>query len=72
MKPYQWLAWLGTTTLLIAATMAAINFYPYYAYGFIIANTIWMVVGILWKEKSMIAVNLGLNVIYIVGLLLNQ
>lgn len=72
MKPYQRLAWLGTTTLLIAAVMAAINLYPYYAYGFILANTIWMVVGILWKEKSMIAVNLGLNVIYIVGLLLNQ
>lgn len=70
MKPYQWLAWLGTATLLIAAAMAATNLYPYYIFGFITANTLWMVVGILWKERSMIVVNAGLNIIYIAGLLL--
>ena len=30
-KPYQWLAWTGTTVLLIAATMAAFNMYPWYS-----------------------------------------
>lgn len=70
MKPYQWLAWLATGVLLISATMAAFNLWPFYAYGFIVANTLWMTVGLLWKERSMIWSNLGLNVIYVAGLLL--
>ena len=68
-KPYQWLAWLGTTILLLAATLAAFNIYPYYVWAFIIANSIWVLVGILWKEKSLIVLNAGLTVIYIAGLL---
>jgi hypothetical protein len=70
MKPYQWLAWLATGVLLISATMAAFNMWPFYAYGFIVANTLWMTVGVLWRERSMIWSNLGLNVIYVAGLLL--
>jgi hypothetical protein len=70
MKPYQWLAWLATGVLLISATMAAFNLWPFYAYGFIVANTLWMTVGLLWRERSMIWSNLGLNVIYVAGLLL--
>ena len=50
--------------------MASINLYPLYSIGFIIANTLWMIVGILWKERSMIVMNLGLNAIYIIGLLI--
>jgi len=67
-KPYQWLAWTGTTVLLIAATMAAFNMYPYYSYAFTIANGIWVAVGVLWKEKSLIILNAGLTIIYIAGL----
>ena len=69
MKPYQWLAWIATGVLLISATMAAFNLWPFYAYGFIVANTLWMTVGWLWKEKSMLWSNLGLNLIYVAGLL---
>ena len=71
MKPYQWLAWTATALLLGSACLAAFNFYPYYAYGFIIANTTWMIVGMLWKERALFWSNAGLNAIYIVGLLLN-
>lgn len=67
-KPHQWLAWTGTTILLIAATMAAFNMYPYYSYAFTVANGIWVAVGILWKEKSLIILNAGLTIIYIAGL----
>ena len=68
-KPYQWLAWTGTTILLIAATMAAFNMYPYYSYAFTVANGIWVAVGVLWKEKSLIILNAGLTIIYIIGLI---
>jgi hypothetical protein len=69
MKSYQWLAWLATVAVLISAAMASINLYPWYSLGFIIANTLWMIIGILWREKSMIVMNLGLNAIYLIGLL---
>jgi len=67
-KPYQKLAWLGTAILLLAATLAAFNFYPMYVFLFCIANSIWVAVGVLWKEKSLIVLNAGLTFIYLLGL----
>jgi hypothetical protein len=67
-KPYQKLAWLGTAILLLAATLAAFNFYPMYVFLFCIANGIWVAVGVLWKEKSLIVLNAGLTFIYLLGL----
>jgi hypothetical protein len=67
-KPYQWLAWISTICLLKAATLAAFNVYPFYVYAFIISNSLWVLIGILWKEKSLIVMNLGLTMIYVVGL----
>lgn len=68
-KPYQWLAWFSTGFLLLSATLAAFNVYPLYVWGFIISNTLWMVIGILWKEKSLVVMNFGLTIIYVAGLL---
>jgi hypothetical protein len=67
-KPYQWLAWIGTVFVLVSAFMASRNFYPWYAYGYIISNCIWIVIGFLWKEKTIITINTGVNIIYIAGL----
>jgi hypothetical protein len=69
-KPYQLLAWLGTFLLLLSAGLAAINIYPLYVYAFIFSNSIWILIGILWNEKSLVVMNLGLIIIYIAGLLL--
>ena len=70
-KPYQWLAWIGTISVLISAYMASRNYFPYYAYGYIISNCIWIIIGYLWKEKTIIVINAGVNIIYIHGLLLH-
>jgi len=69
-KPYQWLAWISTAFLLIAASLAALNIYPYYIFAFIVSNILWVLIGILWREKSLIVLNAGLTIIYVVGLLL--
>jgi len=69
-KPYQSLAWIGTVVLLCAATLAAFNVFPVYVYLFCVANGIWVLVGILWQERSLIALNAGLTAIYVAGLLL--
>ncbi len=68
-KPYQWLAWLSTASLLVAAGLAAFNIHPLYIFAFILSNSLWTLVGILWKENSLIVMNTGLTLIYIVGLL---
>ncbi len=68
-KPYQPLAWIATAILICAACLA--SFVPeleYHHWAFITANSIWVLVGILWKEQTVWVMNAGLTLIYIVGL----
>ena len=70
-KPHQFLAWIATAILIIAAVLA--SFIPaleYHHWAFIIANSLWVIVGYLWKENSLIVLNGGLTTIYILGLVL--
>lgn len=67
-KPYQPLAWAGTTVLLTAAVL--ISAFPnemYGVYGFFFASFIWTAVGILWNEKSLVVLNGVLSLIYTYG-----
>ena len=70
-KPYQSLAWIATGILIIAASLA--SFVPeleYHHWAFISANTIWIVVGLLWKEQTVVVLNTCLTLIYILGLII--
>ena len=70
-KPYQFLAWSATAILILAALLA--SFVPaleYHHWAFIIANSLWVIVGILWKETTLIVLYAGLTIIYILGLIL--
>ena len=70
-KPHQFLAWTATAILIVAAVLA--SFIPaleYHHWAFIIANSLWVIVGYLWKENSLIFLNAGLTIIYILGLVL--
>ena len=70
-KPYQFLAWSATAILILAALLA--SFVPaleYHHWAFIIANSLWVIVGVLWKEITLIVLNAGLTIIYILGLIL--
>ena len=70
-KPYQFLAWIATAILILAAILA--SFIPaleYHHWAFIIANSLWVVVGLLWKEMTLVILNAGLTIIYILGLVL--
>ncbi len=69
-KPYQALAWIATAVLILAAALA--SFVPelkYHHWAFISANTLWVYVGLLWKEQSLVVLNAGLTLIYILGLI---
>ena len=70
-KPFQSLAWLATGILILAASLA--SFVPeleYHHWAFISANTLSVYVGWLWKEQSIVVLNSGLTLIYILGLIL--
>ena len=70
-KPFQFLAWMATSILIMAAILA--SFVPaleYHHWAFIIANSLWVVVGLLWKEATLIVLNAGLTIIYVFGLIL--
>ena len=70
-KPYQFLAWTATSILILAAILA--SFVPaleYHHWAFIIANSLWVIVGFLCKEMTLIFLNAGLTIIYILGLML--
>ncbi len=70
-KPFQFLAWMATTILILAAILA--SFVPaleYHHWAFIIANSLWVIVGLLWKEATLIVLNAGLTIIYVLGLIL--
>lgn len=69
-KPYQFLAWVATLILILAAILA--SFIPeleYHHWAFISANALWIYVGWLWKEHSLIVLNSGLTLIYVLGLI---
>ena len=70
-KPYQFLAWIATAILILAAILA--SFIPaleYHHLAFIIANSLWVIVGFLWKEMTLVVLNAGLTIIYILCLVL--
>ena len=70
-KPFQFLAWIATFILILAAILA--SFVPaleYHHWAFILANSLWVLVGFLWREMSLIVLNAGLTIIYIFGLIL--
>jgi hypothetical protein len=69
-KPHQELAWIATVLLIFAAFLA--SFVPeleYHHWAFISANTLWVIVGVLWKEQTVIVLNAALTLIYILGLI---
>ena len=62
-KPHQRLAWFAS------AVAASRNWYPWFIYGFLLSNVLWVLIGVLWREKSLIVMNTVLTIIYVVGLL---
>ena len=50
------------------ALAASLNIYPLGALLLNLGSLLWLVVGVMWRERSLIAVNAVVLVIYTVGL----
>jgi hypothetical protein len=68
MKLDWYLKWFATFTLITGAILTSLDVRPLNIWMFNIANVSWILVGILWKEWSLIVMNSVLVAIYCYGL----
>ena len=68
-KPYQFLAWVSTITILLGALSASLvpEIYSHHFF-FIFGNGLLAITAFLWKEKSLLVLNTGLFLIYVCGI----
>ncbi len=63
------LKWSATLITICGAILTSLNMFPYNVYAFNVGCLIWIIWGYRIKEKSIVTVNLGLLIIYIIGAL---
>jgi hypothetical protein len=69
MKTLDWyLKWSATVVVCAGALAASLNIYPLGALLLNLGSLLWLAVGVMWRERSLIAVNAVVLVIYTVGL----
>ncbi len=61
--------WLATASSLILVVLNSYDITPYDRWAGLLAASLWMWVGFLWRESAMWIPNLVFAVIYITGLL---
>ena len=64
----HYIKWLATTITLSGAILASLNIYPYSAITLNTGAGLFLIWAILIKDRAMITVNLGLLLIYSIGL----
>ncbi len=65
------LKWLGTFTLIIGVGFNSFNIYPLGPLIMCLGGIIWVVVGYMWREYSIIITNLVLTTVSLIGMSIN-
>tara|TARA_B100000609_G_scaffold143843_1_gene115672 strand:- start:374 stop:616 length:243 start_codon:yes stop_codon:yes gene_type:complete len=63
------LKWFGSILLLIGLCFTSFNIFPLNLYFMLIGSGIWVIVGYIWKDGSIILLNVVGFIITIVGLI---
>lgn len=63
------LKWWGVGMFIIGAILNSINIYPLNSVFLLAGGFIWAGVGYLTRDTAMVTLNLGMNGIYILGLI---
>lgn len=69
MKLDVWLKWLATATLIFGAVLTTMDVRPLNIWMFNAGNLAWLIVGMLWREWSLVVLNTVLIAIYAYGLM---
>ena len=64
----QILKWIGTSILVIGTGVNSLGIYPLGPLLLGVGGLVWMTVGIMWKETSLIVTNLVLSLVTFIGL----
>ena len=68
-KPYQLLAWFSTLSILLGALLASLAPELYiHHFFFIFGNGLLAITTFLWRENSLVVLNIGLFLIYVFGI----
>ena len=62
------LKWIGTSVLILGTGINSLGIYPLGPILLGLGGLIWMTVGILWKENSLIVTNLVLSLVTLIGI----
>lgn len=63
------LKWFATGTLILGAILTTMDLRPINIWMFNAGNTAWLIVGLMWREWSLVVLNLVLIAIYGWGLI---
>lgn len=64
-----WVEWVSTGILLTGVALTAWNIYPLNIWVSLVGNAGWLIIGIIWKKRSLIVIQIVLTALYIAGLL---
>jgi len=64
-----YIKWFASIVLIFGAVTTAMNLYPYNMYSQWTGITGWLIVGIMWKDWSLIVVNIVGSTIMMIGIL---
>jgi hypothetical protein len=68
MKTDTVLKWFATATLIFGAVLTSLDIRPWNIWAFNTGNIAWIIVGLMWKEWSLVVMNAVLVAIYAYGL----
>ena len=68
-KSVRGLKWFGSILLLIGLCFTSFNIYPLNLYFMLIGSAVWVSVGYIWKDGSIILLNVVGFIIKLVGLI---
>ena len=68
-KRVRGLKWFGSILLLIGLCFTSFNIYPLNLYFMLIGSAVWVSVGYIWKDGSIILLNVVGFIITLVGLI---
>jgi hypothetical protein len=70
-KPLDfYVKWLATIVALLHVILTAHDVAPYYKFTGLLGASLWIMLSFLWKEPSLILLNIIMALIYIHGILL--
>ena len=68
-KPVDYyLKWIATAILIVASALNSMGYYPIGPILYLVGGLTWLVVSIMWKEPALIATNIILAGVNMIGL----